>query len=445
MKKRTRSILLFLAIAGAFVAGSWYGQREGVTPTNPGAHETLHRVELAQAAHASGAPAVVADAATSSLAHAHAAPADAGRDVAFLPPGTVNVSPEQQQVIGVRVSAVEESSATHTLRLFGRVVPDETRIYRLNSGVEGFIREVSAATTGSQVKKNQWLATFSAPDSRSPIQAYLVTLDVLDRAKRGGADSPAQLAAANASIQLAVDRLLNLGMSPAQIEEIGRTRADLPTNIRIVAPAEGFVLARNVSAGQKFGKDTEWFRIADLKRVWIVADVFENEAHYLRPGARAQVSLPNQRKTFPATVSAVLPQFDAATRTLKVRLEADNPGFALRPEMLVDVKLPVSFAAAIAVPAEAVLDSGLTKTVFVERGAGRFEPREVETGWRLGERVEIVKGLSPGERIVTAGTFFLDSESRMKLTAERLNGNASADRAGNAPQAEAHAHGGHHH
>ena len=110
----------------------------------------------------------------------------------------------------------------------------------------------------------------------------------------------------------------------------------------------------------------------------------------------------------------MLPQFDPATRTMKVRLEAENPGLALRPEMFVDVEVSVDYPPAIAVPVEAVLDSGLRKTVFVERGEGRFEPREVRTGWRLGDKVEIVEGLTAGERVVVSGTFFLDSESRMR-------------------------------
>lgn len=116
-------------------------------------------------------------------------------------------------------------------------------------------------------------------------------------------------------------------------------------------------------------------------------------------------------------MSQVLPQFDPATRTLKVRLEADNPGYALRPDMFVDVELPIGFPATIAVPVDAVVDSGLKKTVFVDRGEGFFEPRQVETGWRFDDRVEIVKGLKPGEQIVVSGNFLIGSESRLKAEA----------------------------
>ncbi len=168
-------------------------------------------------------------------------------------------------------------------------------------------------------------------------------------------------------------------------------------------------------------KGWEFYRIADLSRVWILADVYGNEVNYFKPGTEAKVTLPDQGKVYRARVSKVLPVFEPTTRTLKVRLETDNPGFTLRPDMFVDVELPVKVPPAISVPSEAVLDTGMKKTVFVDRGNGYFEPREVETGWRLGNRIEITKGLSPGERIVTSGTFLIDSESRMELAAAGIS------------------------
>jgi multidrug efflux pump subunit AcrA (membrane-fusion protein) len=163
------------------------------------------------------------------------------------------------------------------------------------------------------------------------------------------------------------------------------------------------------------GPETFFDRIADLRRVWILADVFGPEAEYIRPGMVAHVSLPGRRRSFDARVSSdVLPQFDATSQSVKVRLEADNPGSLLRPDMFVDVDLVITLPPTIAVSADAVLDTGLKKTVFVERSAGVFEPRAVETGWRFGGRVEIVNGLIPGDRIVVSGTFLLDSESRMR-------------------------------
>jgi RND family efflux transporter MFP subunit len=200
------------------------------------------------------------------------------------------------------------------------------------------------------------------------------------------------------------------------MEEIRHTR-QFPDAIKIVSPVDGFVVARNVSPGQKFERDTEWFRIADLRRVWVVADVFENEAQYLQPGVQVRVSFPDQNKVFSGRVSNVLPQFDAATRTLKARIEVENQGYALRSDMFVNVELPVAFSRALVVPTDAVLDSGLKKTVFVEHGKGVFSPRTVETGRRLDDRVEIVKGLEAGEKIVVSGNFLVNSESRLQEAA----------------------------
>ena len=126
-------------------------------------------------------------------------------------------------------------------------------------------------------------------------------------------------------------------------------------------------------------------------------------------------------------MSQVLPIFDPATRTLKVRLELDNPDYLLRPDMFVDVDFPVKLPPSVNVPVDAVLDSGLKKTVFVDRGNGYFEPRKVETGWRLGDRVEILEGLQPGEKIVVSGNFLIDSESRMRLAAAGFFGNVGKD------------------
>jgi membrane fusion protein, copper/silver efflux system len=160
--------------------------------------------------------------------------------------------------------------------------------------------------------------------------------------------------------------------------------------------------------------------------VWILADLFGSEAQYFHPGAFARITLPEQKKSFSARVSRVLPQIDPSTRTLKLRLEADNKAFALRPDMFVDVDLQFPVPSGLSVPADAVLDSGLSKRVFVARGNGFFEPREVETGERFGDRVQIVRGLVVGERVVTSGTFLVDSESRLKPPAAVSQGNESS-------------------
>ena len=220
--------------------------------------------------------------------------------------------------------------------------------------------------------------------------------------------------------------LINLGMSPLQFKALSRDK-QIAQEIILSAPVTSFVLARNVTPGQKYNSGEELYRLADLSRVWVLADLFENEAKYIRPGEKVRVTLPHQDEKFMATVSEVLPQFDPATLTLKVRLEVDNPKFALRPGMFMDVKFPINLPASVNVPAEAILDTGAKKIVFVDRGNGLFEPRRVKTGWRLGDRVEILEGLAPGESIVVSGNFLIDSESRMRLAAAGMFGEVTKD------------------
>jgi Cu(I)/Ag(I) efflux system membrane fusion protein len=145
-----------------------------------------------------------------------------------------------------------------------------------------------------------------------------------------------------------------------------------------------------------------------------MADVFEADAPQIRLGQSATIILPGINSKLNAKVAYLQPQIDPATRTMKVRLDLANPGLRLKPDMFVDVLMQVGGGRRLMVPAEAVLDSGTTKTVFLDRGSGYFEPRQVETGQRIGDRVEIVKGLQPGERIVISAAFLLNSESQLK-------------------------------
>jgi Cu(I)/Ag(I) efflux system membrane fusion protein len=329
--------------------------------------------------------------------------------------GAVAISADRQMLAGVQVRQVERVSRREPLRLYGRVEPDETRSYRINIGIDGYVREMSAVTTGSRVAKDQWLATLSAPDVRTAAQAYLVTMDILDRSRKAG-DSQGQLDIAAASVQQAVDRLLTIGMSPVQLEEMKRTRL-VPPNIRITAPADGFVVSRRVSSGQRVANGDELYRVADLRHVWVMAEAFGADADDVPPGASARVAVAGRASSFSAHVSRdVPPQFDRNSQSATVRIDVDNPGAILRPDMFVDVEIATAVRPAIAIPADAIIDSGLKRTVFVERSAGLFELREVETGRRSGGRVEIVKGLAAGERIVVAGTFVVDAERRLRDT-----------------------------
>jgi len=205
-------------------------------------------------------------------------------------------------------------------------------------------------------------------------------------------------------------------MSDVQIDEMTNSRK-IPEDVYIVSPTDGFILTRNISPGLRFEREKELYTVADLSHVWILAQVFGKDAQKFHPGAAAKVTLPDTGESFQATVSDVLPEVDPNTRALKVRLVANNPGFKLRPDMFVNVDMPVSIPSGLSVPADAIVDTGLAKQVFVQTSPGHFEKREVEIGWRFDDRVQIVKGLKEGEMVVAAGTFLVDSESRLQAAA----------------------------
>jgi RND family efflux transporter MFP subunit len=293
----------------------------------------------------------------------------------------------------------------------GRVQPDETRTYVVNAAVDGWARMVSPRSTGSFVKKDESLATFYSKDFLPAQQSYFYALNTLERLRNAQFDSPEQLRLTNVQVWSNEDALEQLGMTQEQIAEVKKSR-EYVRSVVLRSPADGFILARSISTGQRFLKGQELYRIAELERVWVIADLFQHESRLIKSGGIATVRY--QGSAYRARISEVLPQFDAGTRTLKVRLELKNPGYALRPDMFVDVEFPVDLPESVTIPADAVLDSGVAKTVYVVPEDGVFEPRRIETGWRFGDRVQVVSGLHAGERIVTAGNFLLDSESRLR-------------------------------
>jgi membrane fusion protein, copper/silver efflux system len=342
-----------------------------------------------------------------------------GDDMALrmdLPAGAVSISAEKQQLIGVRVEAVEKGGGERLVRTTGRVVPNDNRVYRLTAGTDGWVTMLNNNPEGTIVKKDDRLASFYSREFRNAEQAYLGALTSLERVKGAGAGNveDANRFGDNA-LRLNEEALRALGMSEAQIKDLGKTR-QLTRDIAIVSPTDGIVLARNIAPDQLFDRGTEFYRIADLSKVWIVADLFGEDAKALKPGMRVKITVRELGKTLYATVSKNPPLFDAASRTLKLRLDADNAGWMLRPDMYVDVELPTRVPAGISVPVDAVLDSGMRKIVYVQTGAGVFEPRQVETAEVFGDRVGIKSGLAEGDRVVTSGTFLLDSESRMRST-----------------------------
>ncbi len=414
-------IAIIAAIAASYGLGRRHAQSQAGARTG---RRVLYYVDPMHPAYKSDKPGVAPDCGMQlePVFSGNAGDQPLSTPPAQLPAGAVSVDSAAQRLLGIRLAAVEKSEDTRVIRVVGRVAPEDARVYRINSGVDGFIRETRRDSVGVSVKKDEVLATYYAPEVVAAASGFLAAVQAVPGAVgKDGArftpNFPGALAKESVrSIQGYTDRLRNLGMSDVQIQRMADSR-QLPESVDVVAPADGFILARNVSPGQHFEHFMELYRIADLSRVWVLAEVDEREAPYLHPGGRAQLGLRDAGRRLPARIADSLPQSEAGGGTVKFRLEVDNPGFILRPEMLVDVELPVRLPPTVTVPLDALVDSGARARVYVEHGEGVFEPREVETGWRAGERVEVLKGVRPGERVVAAAAFLIDSESRLKAPA----------------------------
>jgi membrane fusion protein, copper/silver efflux system len=421
MKTLLIAALVLVAAVAGFVAGTRRGSPGPLAAAAAEGRKILYYVDPMNPTHTSDKPGLAPCGMKLEPVYAAegAATATPGNGARSLPEGTVKVNPEKQQLLGIRAARVETQAPQHRLRLLGKVVLDERRDYSVHAPTGGWITRTLPWTTGDLVKKDEVLAGFYSADFTSLVQSLVAALTAQQQTELAGQGSDEQirqLLMEKRNLERTLAALQELGMSQHQIAQIART-GHYTTNVDIISPADGFITARHVADGLRLEKGMELFRVANLSRVWILADVFTSQGESPRPGSPARVTVPGRPRSFSATVSQALPQYDSGSRTLKVRFEADNPDYALRPDMLVDVEVSVTLPEMIAVAADAVLDSGLSQTVFVDQGSGCFEPRQVKTGRRFGDLVEIVHGLTAGERIVTAGNFMLDSESRMKRAA----------------------------
>jgi RND family efflux transporter MFP subunit len=417
-----RRALAITGIVGAVAVSYFLGRHQAQPPAEASTrHHLLYYIDPMHPAYKSDKPGIAPDCGMQleAVYAEDAGNAPALLTVQSLPSGAVSIDPSMQKLLGIRVASVTKTtSATRELRVIGRVLPEDTRVYRLNAGVDGLIKETFSDSVGTRVKKDQKLATYYSPEFLSVASGFLAATERVPGAV--GSDGNRTVAFPGAvskqgssSLQGYTDRLENLGMSELQVKHIAETR-QLPENIDIVAPSDGFILSRNITPGQHFDHTMEFYRIADLQRVWVLAEVDEQEAAYVHPDGAALISLNVGGRQLPARITESLPQSEAAGGTVKVRLEVANPDFLLRPDMVVDVRIPLRLAAGVTVPADALVETGARTRVYVERSEGVFEPREVETGWRSGDHVEIRRGIRPGERVVVAATFLVDSESRLK-------------------------------
>ncbi len=329
-----------------------------------------------------------------------------------LASGTVNVSAQQQQLMGIRTTVVQMQPLVKKIRTVGVVTYDETRVAHVYSKVDGWIEKLLVNYTGKLVKKGQPLFTLYSPDLVSTQEEYLLALQAKESL---GSSSFVEIRTGAASLLEATRRRLRFwDIADEEIREVERT-GEPKKFLTIFSPLNGFVIKKAAIQGMKVMPDRELYTIADLSTVWVNADIYEFDLPHVRLGQKTAISLSYYPgRQFTGRVSWISPVLDEKTRTTKVRLEFPNHDFMLKPEMYANVEIEEQAGKKLAVPDEAVLDSGLRKVVFVANGPGRFAPQEVKLGGKFNGFYEVLSGLSSGTQILASASFLLDSESRLK-------------------------------
>jgi membrane fusion protein, copper/silver efflux system len=351
-----------------------------------------------------------------------AAPSDA-RGVPGLV--AVTLTPERVQLIGMRTAVVTREPLAAELRTVGMVTTTETGLAVVQTRFAGWIESVRVAQTGQRVAKGQVLATVYSPELLAAQQEHL---NALRWARPGDAGTAPTLTSGLAEDSRT--RLELLGIGPAEIEQLERGGQPLRA-IPVRAPVGGTITARNALEGLYVQPGTALFQVADLSRVWVVADVYEHELGRVKLGQKASIDLAAYPgEAFTGKVAFIYPALNEVTRTLRVRIDLRNPGQRLKPGMYGNVTVQLDRADALVVPTEALIDTGALQYVYIAKPGGTYEPRRVTTGARAGGKVELVAGVAAGESVVSTANSLLDSESHLQAT---LHGDVPAPAAEVAP------------
>ncbi|SOC48425.1 Cu(I)/Ag(I) efflux system membrane fusion protein [Rhizobium subbaraonis] len=318
----------------------------------------------------------------------------------------VKVSLGKLQRTGVKTAMAERTVIARAVRVPGTIAIDERLIRIVSMRTDSFVEDVANVTTGDVVRKGDDLFHFYSKDVAKAGAEYATEL-------RGGGKPGLDVGGAL--------QLRNLGVQEEAISSIAKNRA-VPRSIPYLSPSDGVVLERNATTGMMAEAGDVLFRIADMSKVWVIADVPEFEATTIRQGAHATVKVRNlPGKTFDGTINLIYPELQSQTRTARVRIELSNADGLLLANMYAEVEIASGDATpVVAVPNSAVIDTGDRQVVFVDKGEGRFEPRDVALGVRGDDRTEIRKGVEAGEKIVVSANFLLDAESNLNAALNAL-------------------------
>jgi len=322
-------------------------------------------------------------------------------------PQLLEVTPERQQLIGVVYAKVERRPLSLSLRAHGRVEVDETQVADVVLKYDAYVEKLFVSQTGQPVKAGQPLLALYSPDLLSSERDYLIAIH------SEGVPGREQL------VRAAEERLRLWGLSSEQMADL-RKRGKAEPRITIHSPASGVVLEKNVMAGTRAMAGNVLYRIGNLGRIWVLADLFESDAPYLQAGQPATMSLPwASGVTWKGVVQFVYPTVDGKTRAVRARLAFPNAELSFKPGMFVDVNVQVPLGNRLAIPDNALLASGEHRYAFVKRGEGRLQATEVKVGAMAGDYHEVLAGLSEGEEVATQATFLLSSEAQLRSALPR--------------------------
>ena len=343
----------------------------------------------------------------------------------------VEIPQDLQQRIGVKTVKVAVKPIQKTIRTVGRIEIDERRQATVNAKIEGWIEKLYVDYTGRYVKKGEPLVEIYSPELLATQQEFIntkkwarkQTLSETHESHRhdaGEVQEPVSVMKqmldkdATATLAAARQRLRLWDISEAQIKKIEETGQPVRT-LTLFSPVSGYITQKMAIQGMKVMPGEKLFDVADLSSVWIVADIYEYELSAVRIGQPVKISLsyfPDREWT--SRIDYIYPVFSAETRTAKVRLTLPNPGGQLKPQMFTNVVIRIDMGVKLMIPDSAVIDTGRGQVVYVDRGNGFFEPREIRTGLKADGAVEVLRGLKAGEKVASSANFLIDSEAQLK-------------------------------
>lgn len=334
----------------------------------------------------------------------------------------VEIPPDKQQMIGVKTVAAAVKPLRKAIRTVGRIEYDERRIATVTTKIEGWLSKLYIDYTGRYVNKGEPLAELYSPELVATQQEYL---NVLKWSRQGtgqgngggAASSPlgAMFSQDAAALRDAARQRLRLwDIKDSEIKKIEEAGQPMRT-LTIYSPVSGYVVQKTALQGMRVMPGERLFDVADLSTVWVISDIYEYDLPLIRPGQTASISLSYlPEKVFTSKLDFVYPVLAGETRTAKARFVIPNPGGRLKPQMFTNVEIGIDLGRKLVIPEDAVINTGTKQIVYVDKGEGSFEPREITTGIAAEGMVEVVRGLTAGEKVAGSAAFLIDSEARLK-------------------------------